>query len=137
MLTNNADITVFSSKKIGRETFWVGIQLSGVNFHGSDEVVVSDKSASRSDEYIIRIPDKVLRENNYLDRRTWKSLPIEELRDSFTLQKGDYIVEGHVQTDVTSSGEILKLFDDVSQITHITENLNASPFSKHIKVVIK
>lgn len=57
MLTNNTRITVFCSKKQGRETFWFATVLDGVNYHGRDQIIVADKNVSASDEYVIRIPD--------------------------------------------------------------------------------
>ena len=44
MLTNNTRITVFCSKKQGRETFWFATVLDGVNYHGRDQVIVADKN---------------------------------------------------------------------------------------------
>lgn len=43
MLTNNTRITVFCSKKQGRETFWFATVLDGVNYHGKDQIIVADK----------------------------------------------------------------------------------------------
>lgn len=43
MLTNNTRITVFCSKKQGRETFWFATVLDGVNYHGRDQIIVADK----------------------------------------------------------------------------------------------
>ena len=51
MLTNNTRITVFCSKKQGRETFWFATVLDGVNYHGRDQIIVADKNVSASDEY--------------------------------------------------------------------------------------
>lgn len=136
MFTNHSQITVFTSKKVGRETLWIKTFLEDVNFHGSDLLLVGDKEVTPSDEYIIRIPNSVLQKNHYVDNRTWKSLPLEEASDFFTLQKGDYAVKGFVDDDIFSSADIVKNYDAM-QILSVTENLNASEFSKHVKVVVK
>jgi hypothetical protein len=134
MLTNLTSITIFSAKKLGRETVWFGYQLSGVNYHGSSKTVVGDKEVTAAEEYTVRIPAEQLAD--YLDSNTWKAMSVDELFGHFTLQKGDYVVKGLVDTEVSSSAEILKI-PDVKVISEITENLHASSYSRHIKLVLK
>lgn len=135
MLTNNTHITVFCSKKQGRETFWFSTALNGVNYHGRDQIIVADKNVSVSDEYVIRIPDNVLQTTHYVDTSTYKSLPLSESDNCYTLKKGDYVVKGFVDLDVITVKDILNAGG--KQITQVTDNLSASAFSKHIKLVIK
>lgn len=134
MLTNNTDITLFCSKKLGREIIWNKHQIKNVNFHGSDQLLVGDKEVERSEEYIVRIPYDAL--DNYVDNRTYKALPVEETFNCFTLKKGDYITKDSVDCDVSSSAEIIKNYEAL-EIVSVTENLSASPYSKHIKLVVK
>ena len=108
--------------------------LHDVNFHGSDQLLVGDKELKKSEEYIIRVPDAELQ--NYVDSITWKALAAEDVRDFFTFSKGDYIVKGIVEEDVTFSAEILKNYK-AFEITSVTENLSASSYSRHIKLVVK
>lgn len=136
MFTNHSNITVFSSKKIGRETFWNAAYLENVNFYGSDQLLVGDKEVKTSDEYIVRVPDAVLQRYRYVDPRTYKSLPLEETSNCFTLQKGDYIVKGYVDINVSSSADIIQNCEAM-KIVSVTENLNASAYSRHIKLVVK
>ena len=135
MLTNNTRITVFTSKKQGRETFWFATVLDGVNYHGRDQIIVADKNVSASDEYVIRIPDSVLQTTHYVDPSTYKSLPLGESDNCYTLKKGDYVVKGLVDLDVITVKDILDAGGQ--QITQVTDNLSASAFSKHIKLVVK
>ena len=135
MLTNNTRITVFCSKKQGRETFWFATVLDGVNYHGRDQVIVADKNLSASDEYVIRIPNSVLQTTHYVDPSTYKSLPLDESDNCYTLKKGDYVVKGLVDLDVITVKDILDAGGQ--QITQVTENLSASAFSNHIKLVVK
>lgn len=135
MLTNNTRITVFCSKKQGRETFWFATVLDGVNYHGRDQIIVADKNVSASDEYVIRIPDSVLQTTHYVDPSTYKSLPLGESDNCYTLKKGDYVVKGLVDLDIITVKDILDAGGQ--QITHVTDNLSASAFSKHIKLVVK
>lgn len=135
MLTNNTRITVFCSKKQGRETFWFATVLDGVNYHGRNQIIVADKNVSASDEYVIRIPDSVLQTTHYVDPSTYKSLPLGESDNCYALKKGDYVVKGLVDLDVITVKDILDTGGQ--QITQVTDNLSASAFSKHIKLVVK
>ena len=134
MFTNNTEITLFCSKKLGREIIWNKHQIKNVNFHGSDQLLVGDKEVERSEEYTVRIPYDAL--DNYVDNRTYKALPVEETFNCFTLKKGDYITKDSVDCDVSSSAEIIKNYEAL-EIVSVTENLSASPYSKHIKLVVK
>lgn len=134
MFTNHTNITLFCSKQMGREKVWTSHKLYDVNFHGSDQLIVGDKEVKRDEEYIIRIPMSALK--NYVDNATYKALPVEETFNCFTLKKGDYIVKGIVDPDVSLIGEILKNYYALA-IVSVTENLSASPFSQHIKLVVK
>ena len=135
MLTNNTRITVFCSKKQGRETFWFATVLDGVNYHGRDQIIVADKNVSASDEYVIRIPDSVLQTTHYVDPSTYKSLPLDESDNCYTLKKGDYIVKGYLDLDVITVKDIL---DPGGQhITQLTEKLSATAISTHIKKLVK
>jgi hypothetical protein len=119
---------------MGREKVWSRHELRDVNFHGTDQLLVSDKEVKRAEEYIVRVPGSAL--EHYVDNSTYKALPVEETFNCFTLKKGDYIVKGIVDGDVSSSGDIIKNYDAL-EIVSVTENLSASPFSQHIKLVVK
>lgn len=119
---------------MGRDKIWSRHHLKNVNFHGSDQLLIADKEVKRDEEYIIRIPSYEL--EHYVDKVTYKALPIEEAFNCFTLKKGDYIVKGLVENDVVSSGDIVKNYDAL-EIVSVTENLSASPYSQHIKLVVK
>ncbi|SCX29593.1 hypothetical protein SAMN02910436_02486 [Ruminococcaceae bacterium P7] len=134
MFTNHTTVTLFCSKKLGREKVWTRHVLHNVNFHGTDQLLNGDKEVKRREEYVIRVPAAELEQ--YVDAYSWKALAAEEIHDFFTFAKGDYIVKGIVEDDVSSSTEILK-FHEAYEITEITENLRASSYSQHIKLVVK
>lgn len=134
MFTNHTDITLFCSKQMGREKVWSRHVLRNVNFYGTDQLLVGDKEVKRAEDYIIRVPAAAL--EHYVDKVTYKALPVEETFNCFTLKKGDYIVKDIVDVDVSSSTDIIKNFDAL-EIVSVTENLSASPFSQHIKLVVK
>ena len=134
MLTNNKTITVFCSKTIGRSKTWLRFVLSGVNLHETDQLIVGDKDLQTSDEIIIRIPANLL--TNYVDPYTWKGLSAEEALNFFTLKKGDYVVKGDVEDEVTSSADIVAGYE-AFEIIKVTDNLSASAYSSHIKLVVK
>lgn len=127
MFTNHTNITLLCSKQMGREKVWTSHKLYDVNFHGSDQLLAGDKEVKRDEEYIVRVPASAL--EHYVDNATYRALPVEETFNCFTLKKGDYIVKGIVD-------EILKNYDAL-EIVSVTENLSASPFSQHIKLVVK
>lgn len=132
--TNHTDITLFCSKQIGREKVWSKHNLLDVNFHGTDQLIIGEKEVKHADEYVVRIPAAAL--SHYVDKATFKALPVEEAINCFTLKKGDYIVKGTVDCEVSSSADIIKNFDAL-EIISVTENLSSSPFSQHIKLVVK
>ena len=134
MFTNHSTVTLFCSKKVGKEKIWTRHVLKDVNFHGTDQLIVGSNEVNRNDEYIIRIPVAALEQ--YVDAVTWKSLTAEDAENFYTFQKDDYIVKGVVEDDVTSSADIVKNYESF-KIVQITENLKASPYSQHIKLVVK
>ena len=134
MLTNHKTITLFCSKTIGRSQVWLRSVLHDVNIHESDQLLIGDKDLKASDEINIRIPASLL--TNYVDPYTWKGLSAEDALNYFTFKKGDYIVKGEVEDEVSSSTEIISRYD-AFQVIRVTDNLSASPYSSHIKLVVK
>lgn len=134
MFTNHSTVTLFCSKKVGREKIWTQHILRDVNFHGSDQLLISSLEATENNEYIIRVPASAL--SHYVDSVTWKALSAEESQNFFTFNKGDYIVKGEITELITNSSDIIKNHT-AYEILRITENLHASNYSKHIKLVVK
>lgn len=134
MFTNHTAITLFCCKKLGRQKIWRRQVLRDVNFHGTDQLLIGDKEVSRDEEYIIRVPAAEL--DGYVDAYTWKAMAEEETSNFFTFNKGDYVVKGIVEDDVTSPTELLQNYE-AYEITQITENLKATAYSRHIKLVVK
>ena len=135
MFTNQSCVTVFTSKRQGRDTYWYRTILKDVNYHGYDQLQVADKGVKDLDTYVVRVPDDVLTANHYVDNVTWRSLPLNEADSCFTLKKGDYVVKGSVDIDNINEKTILDAGG--MKIMQVTENLSASPYSKHVKMVIK
>ena len=100
MFTNHTTVTLFCSKTLGREKLWSKHILADVNFHGADQFLISDKEVKRSDEYIIRVPHSAL--EKYVDKSTYKAMSADEAYNCFTLKKGDYIVKGEVDCDISN-----------------------------------
>lgn len=134
MMTNHKTITVFCSKTIGRSKTWLHTVLHDVNLHESDQLLVKDKEMASSDEVIVRIPAVLL--EHYVDPYTWKGLSAEESLSFFTLKKGDYVALGEVDGEVSSSTDIISRYN-AFEIVKVTDNLSASPYSAHIKLVVK
>ena len=134
MLTNHKTITLFCSKTIGRRQVWLRSVIHDVNIHETDQLLVGDKSLTSSDEINVRIPASLL--TNYVDPYTWKGLSEEDALNYFTFKKGDYIVKGEVEDEVSSSTDIISRYE-AFQIIRVTDNLAASSYSSHIKLVVK
>lgn len=134
MFTNHTAITLFCCKKLGRQKTWKRQVLRDVNFHGTDQLLIGDKEVSRDEEYVIRVPAAEL--ERYVDTYTWKAMTEEETSNFFTFNKGDYVVKGIVEDDITSPTDLLQNYE-AYEITQITENLKATAYSRHIKLVVK
>lgn len=119
MLTNGTNITIFNKKQVGRETVWLRTQIQNVNLHGTAKVELADKGLISADEFIIRIPAASIAENK-----------------NFTVQKGDCIVIGLIDDDIQGLADLMKKYD-VLTVMSVTNNLSASEYSRHIKVVCK
>ena len=135
MMTNHKTITLFCSKTIGRSKTWSRTILRDVNLHETDQLIVGDKEMKCADEVIIRIPAAVL-PNNYVDPYTWKGLSAEDSACYYTLKKGDYIALGAIEDSVSSSADIIDRYN-AYEIVKVVDNLSASPYSAHIKLVVK
>ena len=135
MMTNHKTITSFCSKKVSRVTTWYKTVLHEVNIHETDQLLIGNKEINASDELVIRIPVSSL-PDNYVDPYTWKGLSAEEALSYFTFQKGDFIVRGTVEGDVSSSSDILTRYN-AFEIVKVVDNLSASAYSAHIKLVVK
>lgn len=137
MLTNDKFITVYNKKMFGRNTMWLRTNISGVNIHGTVKANVGDKTLNTADEFIVRIPSKAFANGKvFIDDKTFRGYSVEELENYFTVQKGDLIVEGIIEDDIQNSGELLQSHN-VMTVVSVTNNLSASPYSRHIKVVCK
>lgn len=130
----NANITVYNRKKVNRSDIWIRTNLIGVNCHGEAEVVVGDKDLKAADKYIIRIPNSVTCNKSYVDSRTFKNLSTEEPDNYYTFQKGDLIVKGLVEDDITSHSQLSEKYD-VLTVLSVTENRRDGSYTSHIKLV--
>lgn len=135
MMTNHKTITVFCSKAVGRSKTWSSAILHDVNVHEVDQLLIGSKEQNAADEIVIRIPTSQL-PKNYVDPHTWKGLPPEESTSFFTTKKGDYIAIGAIVDDVSSSTDIITRYN-AFEIVKVVDNLSASPYSAHIKLVVK
>ena len=135
MKTNDKIITVFCSKTIGRGKTWSKMILRNVNIHATNQVLINDKVMVSADEIIIRIPKASL-PDGYVDPYTWKGLSAEDALSFFTLKKGDYIVPGEIEDEVSSSTDIVTRYNPF-EILKVVDNLSASPYSAHIKLVVE
>lgn len=133
MLTN-ANITVYNKKKVNRSETWFRTYLLGVNFHGEAELAVGDKDLKAADKYVIRVPDSVTSDKKFVDNRTFKALSAEEIDNCFTFQKGDIIIRGFVEDDITSPSQLQEEYD-VLTVLSVTDNRRESTYTSHIKLV--
>lgn len=130
----NANITIYNRKKINRSDVWLRTNLIGVNLHGEAELIVGDKNLKAADKYIIRIPDSVECDKTFVDNRTFKALSVEETDNCYTVQKGDVIVKGIIDDDITSSSQLQSKYD-VLTVLSVTDNRRDSSYTSHIRLV--
>lgn len=133
MLTN-ANVTIYNRKKINRSDVWVRTNIMGVNLHGEAELIVGDKDLKAADKYIIRIPDSAVCDKTFVDNRTFKALSVEETDNCYTVQKGDMIVKGIVDDEITSPSQLQDKYD-VLTVLSVTDNRRGTSYTSHIKLV--
>lgn len=130
----NANITIYNRKKINRSDVWLRTNLIGVNLHGEAELIVGDKDLTAADKYIIRIPNSVECDKTFVDNRTFKALSVEETDNCYTVQKGDVIVKGLIEDEITSPSQLQEKYDLLTVLS-VTDNRRGSSYTSHIKLV--
>lgn len=137
MITNNTNITIYNKKMVGRNTMWLRTCIKGVNLFKVTKTSVGDKERTSADEITIRIPGNAFSQNKFfIDDIQFKSKSPQEIANYFTVQKGDLIVKDIIDDEIQNSGELLQNYD-VMTVVSVTNNLSASPYSRHIKVICK
>jgi hypothetical protein len=93
-----------------------GTVLKGVSFFSKVATAVTTDGLTAASEAVLRIPEEVVPED-------------------LTLENGDLVCEGELQTEGMRPGDLKPLCPYVYTVVGITRNL--SVFGSHIKVVCK
>lgn len=135
-MITNTDITIYNAVNTGKETLYIGTPVKNVSLRGSSGVSFSNNNAIDNDSFILRIPLPADSDKQYIASKSYKLLTSSEF---FTLQKGDYVVRGIVDDNITAPSEIIKKYgDDVMRVTSVADNSTSiSPYLSHIKVALK
>ena len=114
----NKAVTVYhkSWDKENAVDVYHGTVIRGVSFFSRVSTAVSTEGLSAACEGILRIPEEVL-------------------RSDLTLENGDLVCEGALQTEGLRPGDLDKLCPYVFTVVGITRNY--SVFGSHVKVVCK
>lgn len=135
MLTN-ANITIYNAKKVDGETVYPHTQIRGVNVSGIDAITLAGKNVEDDGRYTVRIPKLADTGNKqYVDPVTYKCLPASDLDNYWTIKKGDMLVKGLVDDDVSSPGELTKLYGDRAlKVMGVVDNRRLSDEVSHLRV---
>ena len=94
-MITNADITIYNYY-IGSDRLpvYLETQIKGVNWYTKQEVDV-DNGLKSADNYKIRIPvDAYTQRKEYIDPERFKALSLDEAKQYWTIDNGDYFVKG-------------------------------------------
>lgn len=136
MLTNT-NITIFHALKSNKQTKYIATQLFNVSCRGLNQNVYNDKNVTAEERFVIRIPYPTKSYREYIDKNTYNSLGDCEKEKYFTVAKGDYIVQGLVDDEITAPSELIKKYDEVLKVVSVTDNIWLSAYTAHIKVIAK
>lgn len=136
MLTNT-NITIFHALKSNKQTKYIATPLFNVSCRGSNQNVYNDKNVTAEESFVVRIPYPTKTYREYIDKNTYKSLADCEKEKYFTIAKGDYIVQGLVDDEITAPSELVKKYDEVLKVVSVTVNILLSAYTAHIKVIAK
>ena len=107
-MITNADITVFNKwyNEDTRLDEWHSTQISGVSWYGGQAVTVGEKGLVSANTYAVRIPiSSAPADKSFAQPENYASVAQGALGQLWTLQNGDYIVRGLVDTSITQPDE--------------------------------
>lgn len=142
-MITNSDITIYNAyyNKERGITEYNRTVIRGVNWQGSKKSTVSDKGIKNADYANIFIPMSAdFDGKTYIGPRQYNQLSPEVVRNYFTFQTNDKIVNGMITFDVTGEkGKMLKdlehNFDDVLTIMSVVKwDKNVSTFLAHYHI---
>lgn len=108
-MITNADITIFNKwyNANTRLDEWHRTQISGVSWYGGQTVTVGDKGLMTADTYTVRIPlSSAPGGAEFVRQEVYATKSKDVLADFWTLQNGDYIALGLINTDITQPKEM-------------------------------
>lgn len=133
-MNTNTDITIFNKwyNPEKRLDEWHRTQISGVNWYGGQSVTVGDKGLMTADTYKVRIPLASAPDGKtFVCSNKYKSKAKDALAGCWTLQNGDCIARGLIDTDITQLKEIAA---EYFIITGWSDNRRGSPYTQHWKI---
>lgn len=132
-MNTNADITVFNRwyNKETRLDEWHRTQIPGVSWYGGQAVTVGDKGLQSADLYKVRIPLSSAPEGKtFLRPEEYAAKTKADLSGFWTLQNGDCISHGLLDSDITQPKE---LTGEHFLITGWGDNRRGTPAVQHWK----
>lgn len=102
----NADITIYNRKfqKDTRLDEWYRTVIRGVYFYVDNKVSVGDNGLNSADVYKIRIPEDAKCESVYIPEHEYANMV--NPKGYWTLQEGDYIVNGACVMDISKPADL-------------------------------
>lgn len=107
-MNTNADITLYNRgyDRATRTDCWLRTQIKGVSWYGGQAVTVGEQGLLTADKYTVRIPlGSASAGKRFVSPEEFKAAAVDTLAGLWTLQAGDVIVQGLVDTDITAPAQ--------------------------------
>ena len=110
---------------------YIGTVIRGVSWYSTTAAAVDDKGLHAANTVTIRIPDDAyFSGKSYVDPMAYREADPAE---AFTLENGDTIVRGVVDTIITRPADLHEQYAETVTILGVTDNRRA-PRAKHWRV---
>ncbi len=116
-------ITIFNKKydPDKRDYYFVRTYIVGVNIEKKKAVNVIKSGLENASSATIYIPIENLEseDKEYILPKKYQRLSIKEIEKYYTLQPGDYIVQGIIEYDIDEKNTVTKLKNEVDDVFEI------------------
>jgi len=129
-MRTDSTITIFNRKVVERRERFLPTIISGVTWYGHSGMGTTNDS---SDSFKVRIPLTSDRSGkDYVDAADFKALTLEETQTRWTIQKGDFVVRGSFDQEISSESDLTSASADVFVVSMYADNtIRGSEQVKH------
>lgn len=121
-MITNADMTIYSQKIDPKTKFaiYIPTQIQNVYWYTDQRMEVDQNGVHSACVYKVRIPEESVSHLNYTDFLTWNSL--DDANGYWTIQKGDIVVKGLVDDEISAASDLFKKYSQVFRINTYSDN---------------